>query len=554
MRVLLGCSSAVRSTLARAPELTTPASSMAGVRDGAALVRMGASPYASDLFHQPPLVLAALWPFFDVSRDGLWLGGLPLRILYILADVLTALAVRGVAQYKIREVTRAAVELSTPDSSRRTATSAPDTLRQKSTRHLTEHFLLDVFRNTDIIPDLCAAAYLVLPFSMLTCVALDTSVLVRTATASSLFFASKSKMVAAAFCIALAGYVEMRPLIYLVGAAAIDACNVGREGVAAMNNTGAEVRLRGVGDAQKHKKRKRSEHAGQDQGKGKGQAGIDALTTTSILTPPNSVFGRSLARYASAVMVWSAVLQLLSYTLFSSSASSSLSSSASQLELNHPQQHHYQRGIPDADFARPSPFEYFWESYVWQLKVSDHKPNVGLFWYFFSMVFDRFRPYFLFAFNIQILVYVIPLALRTWRRPLIMTTLLVAMIGMLRPYPTIGDMALPFAFALMHREVVARMRIKTILIVTMIVSMCLLPTMWFLWIFPGAGNANHYYFAGLTYSSSGLILVSEFIRGAVKRDRQDERREKEARYGHRGTVHAESCEKAYPGTVRVDTG
>lgn len=176
--------------------------------------------------------------------------------------------------------------------------------------------------------------------------------------------------------------------------------------------------------------------------------------------------------------------------------------------------------------AAASPFGYFWESYVWQLKVSDHTPNVGLFWYFFSMVFDRFRPYFLFAFNVQILVYVVPLALRTWRRPLIMTTVLVSLVGMLRPYPTFGDMALPFALALMHPEAIARMRIKAILIVTMSVSMCLLPTMWFMWIFPGAGNANHYYFSGLTYSLCGLILVSEFLGGAIQRDRQEEKREK----------------------------
>jgi phosphatidylinositol glycan class U len=35
---------------------------------------------------------------------------------------------------------------------------------------------------------------------------------------------------------------------------------------------------------------------------------------------------------------------------------------------------------------------------------------VGLFWYFFTEVFDRFRPFFLVLFQLHLLVYVAPLA------------------------------------------------------------------------------------------------------------------------------------------------
>ena len=334
-----------------------------------------------------------------------------------------------------------------------------------------------------MVPDLCAALYLVLPFSVLTCAALDTSVLVRTATAGGLFFASKSKCLAAAFCIALAGYVEMRPIIFFVGAAAID------------------THLNSIdGD---------SLGAGQRQTV-ENKNGGDKDGVRSASTSPSSVsFLRSLLRYATSVLIWSAVFHLLSSMLFSSSR---------------PNQQKLQVSFRDEKHSLASSFEYLRDSYVWQLKYPDHKPNVGLYWYFFSMVFERFRPYFLFAFNIHPLLYVVPLTLRAWRRPLVLTTFC-ALSGMLRPYPTIGDMALPCSLGLMCPEAVARMRVKTILIVTMCVCMCLLPTMWFLWIFPGAGNANHYYFSSVTYMLCGLMLVSEFLGGAMQHDREKSKRE-----------------------------
>ena len=95
--------------------------------------------------------------------------------------------------------------------------------------------------------------------------------------------------------------------------------------------------------------------------------------------------------------------------------------------------------------------------------------------------------------------------------------------GILRPYPTIGDVSLPLSLGLMNPQVVSRMRVKVVLLVTMTICVCIMPAMWFLWIFPGAGNANHYYFAGLLYSLASIILATEFLGGAVQRDRQIER-------------------------------
>lgn len=46
--------------------------------------------------------------------------------------------------------------------------------------------------------------------------------------------------------------------------------------------------------------------------------------------------------------------------------------------------------------------------------MTDLTPNIGVFWYFMTEIFDRFRTFFLFCFHGHIIAYVIPLVYRFW--------------------------------------------------------------------------------------------------------------------------------------------
>ena len=383
------------------------------------------------------------------------MGGLPLRLLYVFADILTAMALYKVAQAKIKFMKEKGI--------------VTETGKEES------YFQLEALKNVENLPSICASAYLLMPFSVLTCTALDTSVLVRTAAAYGFVYATKCNVAAATFCLALAGYVEMWPSIYITAAAAIDVC-FGHEG---------------FGLSQRKKQLPRPDN----------------------LSPLSGAVIRRLGLYALCFVGWFGLFHMLSSLLFMHPKEDMASGLRSSIPG-------YSSFPLLSGTNLPPILGYIKESYVWQLRVCDHTPNVGLFWYFFSIVFDRFRPYFLFAFNCYIFIFVAPLFLRTWRRPLVLTTVIVALVGFLRPYPTIGDASLPFALALMSPQIVARMRIKIVLMVTVLVCACIMPAMWFLWIFPGAGNANHYYFAGLVYSLACILLATEFLGGAIQRDRQ----------------------------------
>lgn len=78
--------------------------------------------------------------------------------------------------------------------------------------------------------------------------------------------------------------------------------------------------------------------------------------------------------------------------------------------------------------------------FIYRLTVPDLKPNIGLFWYFFTEMFEHFRLLFVCAFQINALaLYVVPLTLRFHKEPVLLATVLIALSTIFRSYPCIGD-------------------------------------------------------------------------------------------------------------------
>jgi len=50
--------------------------------------------------------------------------------------------------------------------------------------------------------------------------------------------------------------------------------------------------------------------------------------------------------------------------------------------------------------------------YSFRLTLPDLTPNSGLWWYFFTEMFDHFRPFFLMVFSVHLLIYVVPICLK----------------------------------------------------------------------------------------------------------------------------------------------
>ena len=74
-----------RESVSARVEVVTPITSFSRIREGAFLWTYGASPYAGDALHQPPLVLALLSPLAG-TPPPVW----PLAIVFVLLQLLTA--------------------------------------------------------------------------------------------------------------------------------------------------------------------------------------------------------------------------------------------------------------------------------------------------------------------------------------------------------------------------------------------------------------------------------------------------------------------------------
>jgi phosphatidylinositol glycan class U len=159
-------------------------------------------------------------------------------------------------------------------------------------------------------------------------------------------------------------------------------------------------------------------------------------------------------------------------------------------------------------------------SYVWELQANDLSPNIGLWWYFFTELFGRFRPYFIFLFNVHPYIYVLPLTIQLGaHRPVLLGQLLFAVAALFRSYPDLSGLAVVACCACMHPLTLERMEGVAHTSLGVVGPLALLPVMSFMWLEAGSGNADYCYFQGLMFHLFCGALVLEWLLATVRRDR-----------------------------------
>lgn len=118
----------------------------------------------------------------------------------------------------------------------------------------------------------------------------------------------------------------------------------------------------------------------------------------------------------------------------------------------------------DADCSRRS-WEWISHSYKYVFAVMDLSPNIGVFWYFETEIFNRFRTFFLVCFHahvcvpvdvrlpvltchVQVLVYLIPLTVRFWHNPLFLGFVCAQLANLFQSYPVLGDYGISYPLLL----------------------------------------------------------------------------------------------------------
>ncbi|KAF9042700.1 GPI transamidase subunit PIG-U-domain-containing protein [Rhodocollybia butyracea] len=138
-------------------------------------------------------------------------------------------------------------------------------------------------------------------------------------------------------------------------------------------------------------------------------------------------------------------------------------------------------------------------------------PNPGVWWYFFTEMFDHFRPFFLMVFSLHLLLYVAPICIKFQHDPLYSIFILIGILATLKPYPTLSDHGLFVGMWVVMSEVHPYLRHPLPTLLTLLHSSLLQPLFAHLWLTHGTGNANFYYASTLVGACAGGLGIVDSI-------------------------------------------
>nr|CAD7195794.1 unnamed protein product [Timema douglasi]CAD7398817.1 unnamed protein product [Timema poppensis] len=164
-------------------------------------------------------------------------------------------------------------------------------------------------------------------------------------------------------------------------------------------------------------------------------------------------------------------------------------------------------------------WEFLDATYGFILNVPDLRPNIGLFWYFFTEMFEHFRPLFICAFQINATVlYVVPLTFRLHYEPMLLAASLTALTAIFKSYPSLGDVGLYLALLPMWKHLFHYMQQGFVVGCFFLITSVLGPIVWHLWIYSRSANANFYFGVTLAFATAQIFLITDILFAFIKRE------------------------------------
>jgi len=162
-------------------------------------------------------------------------------------------------------------------------------------------------------------------------------------------------------------------------------------------------------------------------------------------------------------------------------------------------------------------WHFLYSTYGFHLTYPDMTPNVGIFWYFFIEIFDHFRAFFLWVFQMNAFFYVVPFSMLFREHPVAMFQALLAMAAIFKPYPTYADAGLWMSLLPMWYFCYPFMRTILPTLGVLLSTFVMGPILWHLWIMAGSANSNFYFATTLAFNTAQMFLLTDLIYALNKR-------------------------------------
>lgn len=164
-------------------------------------------------------------------------------------------------------------------------------------------------------------------------------------------------------------------------------------------------------------------------------------------------------------------------------------------------------------------FTYLKNVYGCILTIPDLQPNIGLFWYFFTEMFDHFRDLFIYSFQINATVlYLMPLSIKFRKQPFLLIVAILFLITVFKSYPSIGDVGFVLSLIPCFAHLLNYCQQGFLVGVIFLISSSLAPILWYLWIYCNSANANFYFGVTLAFAIAQIFLLTDILFAQVKRE------------------------------------
>ncbi|KAJ6508519.1 GPI transamidase subunit PIG-U [Mycena sanguinolenta] len=154
-----------------------------------------------------------------------------------------------------------------------------------------------------------------------------------------------------------------------------------------------------------------------------------------------------------------------------------------------------------------------WVPQTWgaSLTLPDLTPNCGLWWYFFTEMFDYFRPFFLMVFSIHLLIYIVPVCIKFQYDPLYAGFILLGILSTFKSYPTMADQGLFLSMIAVFPEIYPYLRYPIVTTLLHLHASLLMPLFHHLWLNQGTANANFFYASTLVFACANGAALTDCI-------------------------------------------
>lgn len=147
-------------------------------------------------------------------------------------------------------------------------------------------------------------------------------------------------------------------------------------------------------------------------------------------------------------------------------------------------------------------------------------PNMGLWWYFFTEMFEFFIPFYTAVFSLYNISFIIPITIKL--EGVYAFIMCIGWLNFGKPYPELTDLPVYLSLLLLLQPYFKYLVNDLIYALLFLHSIILAPIFYHLWIDLGSGNSNFFYAITLVYSLAMATTIGDFIWAYMQKSYHDE--------------------------------